>query len=47
MIECDYAVVGSGAGGGILAEAGWRVVLTGSGGNPDELTTSWRRKRGG
>jgi choline dehydrogenase-like flavoprotein len=32
MIECDYAVVGSGAGGGILAEAGWRVVLTGSGG---------------
>ena len=38
MLECDYVIVGSGAGGGTLAarlaEAGMRVVLLEAGGDP-------------
>jgi len=40
--DCEYVVVGSGAGGGTvaarLAEAGRRVVLIEAGGDPDELS---------
>ncbi|MGH9665696.1 MAG: NAD(P)-binding protein, partial [Bryobacteraceae bacterium] len=42
MEDCEYVVVGSGAGGGTvaarLAESGRRVVLLEAGGDPRELT---------